>query len=111
MQKDEQKSTANRSVVAFEIVFLTIMAIVVYGGGILLLGEPINRHMPNWFFCPIGLFLIIGLDIIWIFCIKLWKLNSVQMRIIKNILSVFIFALSASVLTNWLILNVLSDIW
>ncbi len=111
MQKGEQKSTANRFVIAFEIVFLTITAIVVYGGGILLLGEPINRHMPNWFFSPIGFFMIIGIDIIWIFCVKLWKPKSVQMRIIIKILSVFIFALSASVLTNWLILNLLSDIW
>lgn len=76
-----------------------------------MLGEPINRHMPNWFFGPIGLFIILGFDIIWIIGMKIWKLKSVRIKIIKKILCVLVFALSASVLTSWLILNLLSGIW
>lgn len=111
MQEDEQKSPVNRFEIACEIVFLTIMAIAVYVGSIWLLGEPINRHMPNWFFSPIGLFMILGLDVIWIFCMKLRKSKTKRMSRVKRFLSVLIFSLSASVLTSWLILNLLSDIW
>ena len=111
MRDKEQKSPVNRFGIICEIVFLGIVAIAVYVGATLLLGEPINRHMPNWFFGPIGLFMILGFDIIWVIGMKIWKLKSVQVKIIKKILSVLVFALSASVLTCWLILNLLSDVW
>jgi len=107
MQEKERKFPLS----PLEIIFLAIVAIAVYVGAILLLGKPINHHMPNWFFGPIGFFMIFGFDIIWIIGMKLWKFKSVRIKIIKKILSVLVLALSASILTCWLILNLLSNIW
>ncbi len=109
MQEDEQKSPVNRFDVACEIVFLVIMAIAIYVGGVLFLGKPIAHQMP-WFFSPIGPFMILGFDIIWIIGMKLQKVKIVQIKIIKKILSVLVFSLSASLLTLWLILKLLSSI-
>lgn len=103
MQEDEQKGPVNRFEIACEIGFLTIMAIAIYIGGILFLGKPIARLIP-WFFGPIGFFMILLLDVIWIVGMKISKIKSVQMKIIKKISSVFVFALSGSLLTLWLIL-------
>jgi len=111
MQEEEQKSPANRFETACEIVSLGILAIAVYVGAIWLLGEPINRHMPVWFSGSAGPLMILGVDIAWIFGIKLRKSKTKRMSRVKRFLSVLIFSLSASVLTSWLILNLLSDIW
>jgi len=109
MQDKEQKSQTNRFEIACQIVFLAIMAIAVYIGGVLLLGKPIAHHIP-WFFGPIGPSIILLLNVTWIVGMKIWKLKTEQMKIIKKILSVFLFSLSASLLTLWLILKLLSSI-
>jgi len=77
-------------------------AVVVYVGGVLLSGKPIFLCIP-WFFDSIGPFMILLLDVIWIIWMKKSKAKSVQKKVIKKISSVFVFALSASLLTLWLI--------
>lgn len=110
MQDNEQKSPVDRFERACEIVFLGIVAIVVYGGGILLLGKPINRYMPVGFLNPLCFFSILALDAIWIIGMKFWRPKNETIRIIKKILSVLVLALSASVLTHWSILNLFDRI-
>lgn len=107
MQEEEQKSPVNRFEVACEIVSLTVLAVAVYIGGLLLLYFPIAFHMPEWFFGPLGCFIILGFDIVWITGRRLWNPLRSKTRIIKKTLSVLIFSLSASVLTCWLVLNIL----
>jgi hypothetical protein len=91
--------------------FLTIEAIIIYVTGILLLGRPINRYMPNWFFGPWGFVLVLGFDMFWILCIKLWCPKNERLKILKKIMSVAVFALSASILTSWLILTLFQNVW
>ena len=67
-----------------EIVLLSIMAIVIYIGGILFLGKPMAHRMP-WYFSYIGPFMVLGFDFIWIIGIKSLKIKSIQTKIIKKI--------------------------
>jgi branched-subunit amino acid transport protein len=110
MQENEQKIPIDRFEVTCEIVFLTILAIVVYVGGILFLGKPISRYMPVWFLNPLCFFSILALDAIWIMGMKFWRTKNVTIKIIKKILSTLVLSLSASVLTSWLIIRFLRAI-
>ncbi len=110
MQDKEQKSPVNRFEIACEVVFLAIVAIVVYGGGILLLGKPISRYMPVWFLNPLCFFSILALDTIWIVGMKFWRPKNITIKIIKKILYVLVLALSASVLTSWFMIKLLRGI-
>jgi len=110
MLDKEQKEPVNRFEIACEIVFLAIMAIGIYIGAILLLGKPISRYMPIWFLNPLCFFSILALDALWIMGMKFWRTKNVTIKIIKKILSVFVLALSASVLTHWLIIKLLRAI-
>ena len=84
------------------IVFLAIEALAVYVAGIVLLGSWINMYMPNWFFGPAGLVLVLGFDALWV---RLWRPIDKRLKVLKKVLSVAVFALSASVLTCWLIIT------
>jgi len=95
----------------YRIACFWIEAIIVYIAAIVLLGRPINRYMPNWFFGPLGLVLVSGFDVLWAVCIRLWRPTDERLNALKKFLSVGVFALSASVLTSWLILTLLQDIW
>jgi uncharacterized membrane protein len=95
---------------AYQVVFLTLLAILTYFGGIILLAKPINYYMPNWFFNPICFLSILIFDTIWIVWMKLWHPKSSTINIIRKILSVFVLAFSASILTHWSILNILHGI-
>ena len=103
MQNEEEKNQTGHLEKKLEIVFLIIMAIAIYIGGILFLGKPVNRLMP-WFFSPIGFVVVLLADFIWVVVMKMSNVRSFQIRVAKKIVSVFIFALSASLLTLWLIL-------
>jgi hypothetical protein len=103
MQDNEQKTPINRFEVFCEIVFLTILAIAIYIGGTLFLGKPI-AHLIPWFFGPIGVFAIIFLDVMYIVGMKTTRVKTREAKMAKKIISVFVFALSASLLTLWLIL-------
>jgi hypothetical protein len=109
MQNEEEKLVPNCFDRACEIVFLTAMAIVVYVGAILLLSKPIAHRIP-WFFGPIGFFTVLGLDVLWIIAIKSRSLKTVQTKIARKILSVWVFALSAWLLTLCLLAMLLSSI-
>jgi hypothetical protein len=110
MQDDEQQNPVDRFECACEIVFLGFLAIVVYGGGILYLGKPINLYMPVGFLNPLFFFSILALDAFWIIGMKFWRTKNITINIIKKILSVLVLALSASVLTHWAILNLFERI-
>jgi hypothetical protein len=95
----------------YEIACLGIEAVAIYVAGIVLLGRPINWYMPNWFFGPAGLVLVLGFDVLWGVCIRLWRPTNERLHGFKKVLSVAVFALSASVLTSWLILRLFQNIW
>ncbi len=103
MQEDESELPKNRFDLGCEIVVLSLMAIGVYVGGVLFLGKPISHCIP-WFWGPLGLFGVLGFDAMWIVATKLYKLESAQLRTTRKILSVFLLALSGSLLTLWLLL-------
>jgi len=110
MQDDEQKKPVDRFERACEIVFLGLLAIVVYGGGILYLGKPIVHYMPVRFLNPLCFFFMLVLAAFWIIGMKFWCPKNETIRIIKKILSILLLALSASVLTLWLMLKLLAAI-
>jgi hypothetical protein len=92
-------------------VCLAIEAVAIYVAGIILLGRPINWYMPNWFFGPAGLILVLGFDTLWGMGIRLWRPIDERLKVLKKVLSVAVFALSASVLTSWLILTLFQNVW
>lgn len=110
MKDDEQKNPVDRFERACEIVFLGLLAIVVYGGGILYLGEPIFRYTPRWFLNPLCFFSMLVLAALLIIGMKFWRPKNETIRIIKKILSVLVLALYASVLTHWLLIKLLAAI-
>jgi hypothetical protein len=87
--------------IVFEVIALTIIAAIVFIGGVLSF-KRIMRLLPflfaNWFICISVPFLILGFDIIWVIGMKKWQPRSDQLKILKRILSVIVFAFSASML-------------
>jgi len=92
----------------WEIVFLAILTPVIYLGATRLLFEPINFHMGYWFFSWLGFFIVLGFDVVWVVLMKLWPLKNIKVKIVLTLL---VLTLSASVLTCWIVLNALSDVW
>jgi hypothetical protein len=90
--------------IIFEVFFLTLLAVVIFVGGVYLFPR-IIRFIPflfaNWFAGISGPFLVMGFDILWIIGMRKWRPMSEQLKILKIILSVSVFALSASLLFGW----------
>jgi hypothetical protein len=103
MQDSEQKKPSS----CFEIFILVIFAIAIYLGALWFLYFPIASYMPVWFFGPLGLFMILGFDVFWIVRNRTPKHSMSKTGIIPRIPSIFVFSLSASILTCWLLLNIM----
>jgi hypothetical protein len=103
MQDNEQK----KPVSWFDIFILVILAIVIYFGSLWFLYFPIASYMPVWFFGPLGLFMIIGFDVFWIIRNRKHKYSRSNTGIILRIPSLLVFSLSASILTCWILLNIM----
>jgi len=65
----------------FEVILLMILLPFTFYFLIKLLGEPINKHAPNWFFHFWGVLLILGLDSFWFMLIKLCPLKMLRLKI------------------------------
>src|SRR4030042_4049764 len=87
--------------IVIDVIALSPVAIGVFVGGILLF-KRIMRLLPfmfaNWFISISVPFLILGFDIIWVIGMKKWQPMSDQLKVLKKILSVIVFAFSASML-------------
>ncbi len=103
MQDNEQK----KPVSCFEIFILVILAIAIYLGTIWFLYFPIASYMPVWFFGPLGLFIVLGFDVFWIIRKRSRNRPRSESGIILRIPSLLVFSLSASILTCWLLLNIM----
>jgi hypothetical protein len=105
MQREEQKNQTDHLEKALEIIVLSVMAIIIYIGGILFLGKPISRYMPVWFLSPLCFLFILALVVAWIIGMKFWRPKNLTVKIVKKILCISVIALFVSVLTHWFILN------
>ena len=85
---------------------MTILTPIIYWAGFRLLFEPINYLMGEWFFTPLGLFAVLGFDVVWIIIIRLWPLRNIHVKIVLTLL---VLTLSASVLTCLVVLRSLGD--
>ncbi|MBN2018601.1 MAG: hypothetical protein JW749_00055 [Sedimentisphaerales bacterium] len=100
--------------IVLDVIALTPIAIAVFIGGMYLFPR-IGRFMPfwfaNWFAGIAGPFLVLGFDILWIIGMKKWQPKSDQIRVLKKIISVTIYAFSASVLVSWYIIYLFDHVW
>jgi hypothetical protein len=99
MQDSEQK----KPVSGFEIFILVIFAIAIYLVSLWSLYFPLVSYMPVWFFGPLGLFMIIGFDVFWI----IRNRSRSNPGIILKIPSLLAFSLSASLLSCWVLVNIM----
>ena len=92
-----------------ETILLAILTPIIYLGTTMLLFKPMNSvYMPDWFFSWLGFFIVLGFDVVWVVIMRLWPLKNIKVKIV---LTVLVITLSASVLTCWVALNALSDVW
>ena len=93
----------------WEIISLVILTPVIYLAITILLREPIDSHIGNWFRSPLSFFAIIAFNFIWILIMKICPLRNTKIKVIATLI---IFILSASILTWWVIFCVfLPDNW
>jgi hypothetical protein len=92
----------------FEILMLIIVAPTIFYFAGKLLWEPINSYAPSWFFSFAGLLVILGIDGLWVVMMKLWRIENLRIKIYATI---FILTISSVILTCWVLLNMLSDVW
>lgn len=105
MQDDKGKYKLRR----WEIVLWVILTPIIYLGTTMLLFKPMNSvYMPDWFFSWLGFFIVLGFDVVWFVIMRLWPLKNIKVKIVLTLL---VITLSASVLTCWVALNALSDVW
>ncbi len=97
--------------IVFEIIVLTIIAVIVFIGGIYLVLRVIGRFIPFWFSGLAGPLVVLGFDALWIIGTRKWRPKSNQLKVLKKILSITVFALSASVLVLWSIGYLFRDVW
>jgi uncharacterized membrane protein len=97
--------------VIFEIIALTIISIIVFIGGIYLVVRVIGRFIPFWFSGLAGPLLVLGFDALWIIGTRKWHPKSNQQKVLKKIIFVTVFALSASILLLWSVGYFLRDVW
>jgi hypothetical protein len=97
--------------IVFEVIALTLIATVVFIGGIYLLVRVIGRFIPFWFSGLMGPLLILGFDTLWVIGIRKWRPKSNQLKVLKKIVSVTVLAFSASVLVLWCIGYIFRDVW
>jgi len=102
----ERARASRLAITVVEIVLLAVVMLMVYAGGVLLLFDVINRAMGDWFFSPLGIFVVVGIDIVWVAWVIRWQLKNAR---IKIILTAFVLTLSASVLTCLVVLSSLGD--
>jgi hypothetical protein len=103
MQEEKRKLPLSR----WEIVCLAILTPIVYWRAMRLLIKPMNEHMGYWFYTALGLLVVLGFDIVWVIMMKLWPLKNAKVKIV---LTVLVLTLSASVISCWILLNLLSGI-
>ena len=90
----------------WKVVSIVVLIPIVYAIGVIFLYEPINYFMDDWFFTWQGVLTVLGFDVIWIIIMVLCPLRSIK---VKVVLTLFVLALSASVLTCWALLESLSS--
>ncbi len=90
----------------WKVVSIVLLILIVYSIGVILLYEPINYLMDDWFFTWRGILAVLGFDVIWIIIMVLCPLRSIK---VKVVLTLSVLALSASVLTCWALLESLSS--
>lgn len=91
-----------------EVVFLIIFIPIIFYVAMRMLIKPMNSYAPYWFSTWIGFLVVLGFDILWVIAMKLLPLKNIRIKI-YSILLVLTFSLS--ILTCWMLLNALSDMW
>ncbi len=102
MQEEKKKKFP---LTIFEVALLIIVIPILFYYTGKLLWEPMNKHAPNWFFNFWGLLLVLGFNFAWIIMMKLWSFKNLRIKIYA---SLFIFTVSAVILTCWVLLNLFS---
>ena len=97
--------------IVVEVIALAPIAIVAFIGGMYLFARILNRFMPFCFFGLIGPPLVLGFDILWVIAMKRWQPRTDQLRVLKKILSVTVYAVSVSALFNWYIFYLFEHVW
>jgi hypothetical protein len=97
--------------IAVDIIALTPIAIVAFIGGAYLLIRVIGRFVPFWFSGIAGPLTVLAFDVLWAVIMKRWYPASDQMKLLKKILFVIVYAFSASVLACWLIGRLFRHVW
>lgn len=90
----------------WKVVSVALLILIVYAIGVIFLYEPINYLMDDWFFTWRGMLAVLGFDVMWIIIMLLCPLRSIK---VKVVLTLLVFALSASILTCWALLESLSS--
>jgi hypothetical protein len=98
-----QDSERKKPVSVFQIFILVIFAIAIYLVSLWSVYFPLVSYMPAWFFGPLGLFMIIGFDVFWI----IRNRSRYNPGIILKIPSLLVFSLSASLLSCWILVNIM----
>ena len=88
-----------------KVVFFLIVTAVVYGGGVLLLFNPMS-YMDDSFFTWIGLCLVLIFDLIFVVVMILFPFKN---RRLRKILIWLTLTISGSILTCWRGLSLLAD--
>jgi len=78
----ERARASRLAITVVEIVLLAVVMLMVYAGGVLLLFDVINRAMGDWFFSPLGIFVVVGIDIVWVAWVIRWQLKNARIKII-----------------------------
>jgi hypothetical protein len=101
--------------IVFEIIALMIIAVIVFIGGMYLFPK-MCRFIPFWlgrllFATLAGPFVILGFVVLLGVSTKWWRPKNNQLRILKKILYVSLFALSTSLLVHWYIIYLFEHVW
>ena len=92
--------------ICLELIFLAVLTALIYVGSYVLLFGPMDLLISKGISTWVALFVILGFDLVWIIIMKLWPLKNIHVKIV---LTLIVFAVSASILTCLIVVPVLRD--
>ena len=92
--------------ICIEVVCMATLTPIIYVGGYVLLSGPIDLLLSKGISTWSAFFVVLGFDVLWIVLMKLWPLKNIHVKIA---LTLFVFTVSASILTCFVVVPVLRD--
>jgi hypothetical protein len=92
--------------ICIKVIFLAILTAAIYVGSYVLLSGPIDLLISKGVSTLVAFVVILGFDVFWIVLMKLWPLRKIHVKIV---LTLIVFAVSASILTCFVVVPVLRD--